>query len=228
MPGGNVKALCCVGSGEQSRVVGMATFADLVVVLFVFRELTFLNPQVQTAVDTRTVEKPLLIRITAGMWVCAIMGRLLKYAKNRVTFPLRARLKQHYSLHLFHARARLDVPTFDDPAVQRQLDSASHVNGQSVAWGTFTMLSGLMTTVIKIVSQIAVLATVLKDQQDGPLLAVVSFAPALMEWVQWQKGALQSGGGMCSHVHVCGHWILRRRSMGCHNEERGLREAARP
>ena len=36
MPGGNVKALCCVGSGEQSRVVGMATFADLVVVLFVF------------------------------------------------------------------------------------------------------------------------------------------------------------------------------------------------
>lgn len=178
---------------------------------------------VQTAVDTRTVEKPLLIRITAGMWVCAIMGRLLKYAKNRVTFPLRARLKQHYSLHLFHARARLDVPTFDDPAVQRQLDSASHVNGQSVAWGTFTMLSSLMTTLIKIVSQIAVLATVLKDQQDGPLLAVVSFAPALMEWVQWQKGALQSGGGQCTFL--CTYkWSLRcnRCSMGRNNEERGL------
>lgn len=129
------------------------------------------------------------------MWVCRILTRLLKYAKSHVTVPLRARLKQHYSVHLFAARARLDVPTFEDPSIQRQLDSASHVNGQSVAWGTFTMLSGLMTTAIKVISQTSVLARVLKDQQDGPLLAVVSFAPEVVQWLQWQKVSLHGGGG---------------------------------
>ena len=130
------------------------------------------------------------------MWICRILTRLLNYAKSRITFPLKARLKQHYSVHLFAARARLDVPTFEDPAVQRQLDTASHVNGQSVAWGTFTMLSGLLTTAIKVVSQISVLVRVLKDQPDGPLLAVVSFVPELMQWMKWQKVNLHGGAGM--------------------------------
>lgn len=148
------------------------------------------------AVDSRTVDKPLLVRLTFGMWLCRIFTRLLNYAKNRITFPLKARLKQHYSVHLFAARARLDVPTFEDPAVQRQLDTASHVNGESVAWGTFKMLSGLLTTAIKVISQISVLARVLKDQPDGPLLAIVSFAPELLQWMQWQKVNLHSGAGL--------------------------------
>jgi hypothetical protein len=114
---------------------------------------------------------------------------------SRVTFPLKARLKQYYSVHLFEARARLDVPTFDDPAVQRQLDTASHVNGQSVAWGTFTMLSGLMSTALKVVSQVGVLASVLKDQPDGLLLAIVSFAPEMTQWFQWQHMTLSTAGG---------------------------------
>ena len=145
--------------------------------------------------DSRSVDTELLFRVTFGMWVCRILTRLLKYAKSRVTFPLKARLKQHYSVHLFAARARLDVPTFEDPSVQRQLDTASHVNGQSVAWGTFTMLSGLMTTAIKVVSQTSVLARVLHGQRDGPLLAIVSFAPEVIQWLQWQKVSLHAGGG---------------------------------
>ncbi|EKM60432.1 uncharacterized protein PHACADRAFT_109893 [Phanerochaete carnosa HHB-10118-sp] len=153
---------------------------------------------VQVAVDSRTVDKSLLVRVTFGMWVCKILTRLLKYAKSHITLPLKARLKQHYSVHLFAARARLDVPTFEDPSVQRQLDSASHVNGQSVAWGTFTMLSGLVTTAIKVVTQTSVLARVLKDQQDGTLLAVVSLVPELVQWMQWQKVTLHGGEqGLC-------------------------------
>lgn len=151
--------------------------------------------QVQTAVDSRTIDKSLLIRATFGMWVCRLLTRLLNYAKSRITFPLKARLKQHYSVHLFAARARLDVPTFEDPAVQRQLDTSSHVNGQSVAWGTFTMLSGLLTTAIKVVSQISILVHVLRNQPDGPLLAVVSFVPELLQWMKWQKVNLHGGAG---------------------------------
>ncbi|PSS06636.1 hypothetical protein PHLCEN_2v3592 [Hermanssonia centrifuga] len=120
---------------------------------------------------------------------------LLSYAKRRVSYPLSARLKQHYSIHIFEARARLDVPTFEDPAVQRQLDSASSFNGQSVAWGTFTMVSGLATTAVKVVTQVSVLADVLKTQQDGPLLALLSFVPSLGEWLGWQRASLLVGGG---------------------------------
>lgn len=163
--------------------------------------------KVQVAVDTRSVEKSLLIRVTFGMWVCRILTRLLRYAKNRITFPLKARLKQHYSVHLFAARARLDVPTFEDSAVQRQLDSASHVNGQSVAWGTFTMLAGLMSTAVKVLSQTSVLIRVLKDQPDGPLLAIVSFAPETTQWLQWQKVTLYTGAGMICYEQFCLRWF---------------------
>ncbi|KAI0656859.1 P-loop containing nucleoside triphosphate hydrolase protein [Cubamyces menziesii] len=136
----------------------------------------------QTAIDTRTVDKDLLFRVCLGRIACTLGRRLLNYARQELRGPLSRRLKQRYSLHLFHARARLDLPTFEDPLVQRQLEDASSTSG-SIAWDTLVMASGIVSTAIQVVSQVSVLARVLGAQQDGMLLAILSFSSSLSDWV---------------------------------------------
>ena len=134
--------------------------------------------------------------MTLGTLGCKLVERVLEHARSLVTFPLRARLNSHYTVRIFEARARLDVPTFDDPASQRQLDSASSVNGQGVAWGTISMVSSLVSTFLKIVTQVSVLAEVLKHQPDGLLLAILCVAPSMTDYLKRQTGSFIGHGGM--------------------------------
>lgn len=150
------------------------------------------------AVDTRTVDRPLLLQVTAGTIACKIVSRFLQWGKESVTQPLNARLHKHYTLHAFHARARLDVPTFDDPAVQRQLDSTTNINGMSVAWNTFQLVSELANASVRVISQVSVLATVLRNQPDGPMLAALSAIPALTDCFRWQVSFFTGAGGTCA------------------------------
>lgn len=131
-----------------------------------------------------------------GSAVCKMIERVLRYYKNRVMLPLKSRLRQHYTSHSFYARARLDVPTFDDPAVQRQLDATSGVNGGSVAWSTLQMVTELTNAAVKVVSHVTVLVTVLKNQPDGPLLAILSVIPSIADWFKWQSLGFNASGGM--------------------------------
>ncbi|KAF9448852.1 P-loop containing nucleoside triphosphate hydrolase protein [Macrolepiota fuliginosa MF-IS2] len=137
---------------------------------------------VQTAVEHRAVDKSLLFQVATGRFLCSLVTRILRYTKQRLAVPLNVRIKQHYSVHMFHAMARLDLPTFDDPKIQQQLESSFPPNSRSsIAWDTITMLFHLMTTMIQLVSQLSVLIRVLGGQRDGPLLAFLSFSEALFQ-----------------------------------------------
>ncbi|KAF5355839.1 hypothetical protein D9756_004318 [Leucocoprinus leucothites] len=115
---------------------------------------------VQTAVEHRTVDKSLLFRVATGRFLCSLATRVLRYTKQ----------------------PRLDLPTFDDPKVQRQLESSFPQSSRSsIAWDTVTMIFHITSTAIQLVSQLSVLIGVLNDQQDGPLLAMLSFAEALFQ-----------------------------------------------
>ncbi|THH30401.1 hypothetical protein EUX98_g3800 [Antrodiella citrinella] len=144
---------------------------------------------VQVAVDTRTVNKTLLMQITVGLVVIKIVHKIIEHARNFIYYPLSSRLRQYYSLHLFHARARLDVPTFDDEAVQRQLHAVSQVQGNSVAWSTIDAISSLASLTLSIVTQASVLWSVLKDQPDGLLLAALTTLHTMSDMFQWQRSA---------------------------------------
>jgi len=127
--------------------------------------------QVEVAVDQRTVDKELLFTVAGGRIACTFAARLLGHCKDRVQTPLNKRIKQHYSTHIFRAMARLDVPTFDDPAVQRQMESAWSTTGRSsVCWDTIQMASGIVSTLMRLVSQVSVLTSVLHNQRDGWVL----------------------------------------------------------
>jgi len=151
--------------------------------------------QVQEAVDRRSVDKTLLLRVAVGRFCCTLVTRLLSFLRNRLAVPLDLRIKKYYSLHIFHALARLDVPTFDDPIVQRQLERAySRYGRSSIAWETVVMTIRLFTTTLQLVSQVTVLIGVLRDQMDGPLLAILSFSHSLFNWVSTSTGRIRSGG----------------------------------
>ncbi|KAI0079057.1 P-loop containing nucleoside triphosphate hydrolase protein [Panus rudis PR-1116 ss-1] len=150
---------------------------------------------VQTAVDERSVDRRLLFQVTLGSIGCKLLQNLLNRMKNHLTFPLSSRLKRHYSVHLFRARARLDVPTYESEAVQAQLEAASHTgNGQSVAWSTLTSASYTVSSAIQLFSQFSVLWNVLKGQMDGPLLATLAGIHALTEVFKYRKlASIRSG-----------------------------------
>ncbi|KAK7688165.1 hypothetical protein QCA50_008535 [Cerrena zonata] len=150
---------------------------------------------VQRAVETRTVDKNLLMQITLGVILCKLIMRLLRWVKLKLQWPLSSSLKQHFTTHLFEARARLDVPTFENEAIQAQLEAASTGGGHfSIAWGTFTMLLGVFTTAVQLISQVSVLWHTLSSQMDGHLLAAVGLFQSLAEVVQWKsRGRLRDG-----------------------------------
>lgn len=151
------------------------------------------------AVETRSVDKIILFRATAGVVICKIATRIFIHLNVMLSNPLKSRLKKHYSVHIFHAHARLDVPTYDDVAVQAQLEAASHIGGQSIAWATVNMMINLVTTFVQLTSQILVLWSVLKETRDGPLLAALSAVQVALQWFQWQQ-IIPLRGGM---------WIFR-------------------
>ena len=147
----------------------------------------------QTTIETRTVDADALFRICVGRVACSVARRILTHVLSELRGPLARRLKAQYSLHLFRARARLDLPTFEDPLVQRQLEDASSTSG-SIAYDTLVMGAGIVSTLVQVVSQVSVLANVLGGQRDGILLALLSFATSMSEWVtRWNVFATEQG-----------------------------------
>ncbi|KAG8220222.1 P-loop containing nucleoside triphosphate hydrolase protein [Butyriboletus roseoflavus] len=148
---------------------------------------------VETAVEKRTVDRDILLHVAAGRVACTIAERLLQYSKYHISHPLNLAIKQFYSTHIFHAMARLDLPTFEDPAVQRQLESAWSTSWKSsVPWDTIQMTSNVLMTAIRLLSQVSVLITVLRRQQDGTLLALLSFSQSLFQWFSGRHSEFSS------------------------------------
>ncbi|KAG1825441.1 P-loop containing nucleoside triphosphate hydrolase protein [Suillus subaureus] len=153
---------------------------------------------VETAIESRTVDTTVLIHVAVGRVACTVATRLLQYARSRIVIPINMSIKQFYAGHIFHSMARLDVPTFEDSAVQRQLESAwASPWGTSIAWQTIQSSTNVVMTVIRLLSQISVLFTVLREQQDGPLLAVLSFSQSIFQWYSTSKGVF---GSLAKHV----------------------------
>ncbi|KAF8446437.1 P-loop containing nucleoside triphosphate hydrolase protein [Boletus edulis BED1] len=138
---------------------------------------------VETAVEKRTVDKNVLVHVAAGRVACTIIERLLNYSKFHLSHPLNLAIKRFYSTHMYHAMARLDVPTFEDPVIQRQLEAAWSASwGSSIAWDTIRMTSNILATAIRLSSQVSVLISVVSHQRDGTLLALLSFSQSLFQW----------------------------------------------
>ncbi|KAJ7222600.1 P-loop containing nucleoside triphosphate hydrolase protein [Mycena pura] len=134
---------------------------------------------VQNAVQHRTVDRHVLFKVAASRLICGAVSRVLRYGESLLYRPLNERILRHYAVQSFRARARLDVPTYSDSAILRQLDNSSTSSRTSVAWTNVVMILTLLSTGVELASQFSVLVNMLGAQRDGPLLATLSFGHAL-------------------------------------------------
>ncbi|KAA1475431.1 P-loop containing nucleoside triphosphate hydrolase protein [Dentipellis sp. KUC8613] len=168
---------------------------------------------VQTAVDHRTVDKRLLLQSAGGHFLCdlalGLLSALLVTSSNR----LNERIARHYDVYLFHAEARLDVPTYTDGVVQAQVDAASAPLANSVAWQAIDSCFHSVSVGLQAVSEALVLLGVLWGQRDGMLLAVLILLTRYTPWINSR-----------SIIGSCKHW-----SATIHNKDflrmKGLRLA---
>lgn len=127
-------------------------------------------------------------------------------------------IKQFYAGHIFRSMARLDVPTFEDPVVQRQLETIGGSPwGSTIAWGTIQLTTGVVMTFIRLLSQFSVLFAVLREQQDGPLLAVLSFSQSIFNW--YSAGGTMSNSNGRSTANVASVYLSQTCSLGCNHEQ---------
>jgi hypothetical protein len=152
---------------------------------------------VETAIETRTVDTTVVIHVAVGRVTCAVASYLLRHIQGLLKIPINISIKQIYAGHIFHSMARLDLPTFADSSIQKQLDFALHhrATGTSLAWATVQGLTSLATTVTSMLSQLFVLFTVLRKQQDGPLLVILGFSQSVIRWYRTRPLSISDVGG---------------------------------
>ena len=140
------------------------------------------------AVATRTVDTELLLGICAGRIACTIASMVLGHVRERAQKKLNARIRRWYALHSFHARARLDLPTYAQSSVQRQVSDASdNMWGQTVVWQTLELATDIVSAATQLVASSAVLFQVLKDQPDGAVLATLTLFGETYYWLSQFK-----------------------------------------
>jgi len=91
--------------------------------------------------------------------------------------------------------ARLDVPTWDDPVVSAQIEAVIPKDSNTIAWAAITSLVQTASTFVRLFSQTAVLMGILREQRDGLLLSLLSFAGDTFIFLNFAF-ARELGGGM--------------------------------
>ncbi|KAH9048502.1 HlyB/MsbA family ABC transporter [Lactarius hengduanensis] len=133
---------------------------------------------VQSATDNRAVDAHVLFRVAGGRALCTAADHVLYYALAEVSASLEARSRLFYSRRIFRSMARLDAPTWDNPAVSSHISALFTKSNDSdaVAWTAITTLAETGSAFLRIFSEAAVLFGVLQGQGDGSLLVLASLA----------------------------------------------------
>ncbi|KAH9164211.1 HlyB/MsbA family ABC transporter [Lactarius sanguifluus] len=141
---------------------------------------------VQSAIDNRAIDARLLFWIAGGRALCTAVELALGFASKKVITTFDSRARQFYSGSIFHSMARLDVPTWDDPAVATQVCQNTSDTKPIVLSAVMTVVE-TGTAFLRLFSEGAVLLRVLQDQGDGSLLALASLASEAVAFFAFRK-----------------------------------------
>lgn len=138
-----------------------------------------------------------LLHIALGRVACSIASYLLRRVQRRAEIPLNGRIRRWWAVHSFRANARLDVPTYQQGHVQRQLaDTADGYRGQTVMWETLELATDIFSTFAQLIAQLVVLFQVLRVQRDGVLLGVLTLLTESLYWLS-RANAMRPLRGEC-------------------------------
>lgn len=141
-----------------------------------------------------TVNKRRLVYITGARLCVPIICHLLSYGKRRVGKTLEDRIRVHCLGYTFEARARLDVPTFEDPIIERKLNNTNF----PVVWQCLNALIELLSGWVRLVSELSVLIAMFREQNNGLGIAAVCCLPQIMLHVRKRQSSdFGHIGGTC-------------------------------
>ena len=161
--------------------------------------LILLGFQVQSAIDKRAVNVRFLLYVAGGRALCAAAERVLEYASAKLDTAIETRSRKLYWGRIFRSMARLDVPTWDDPAVSSHINSLSPrmPDSDTVAWTAIKSLVEMGSAFLRMFSEAAVLFRVLRGQGDGSLLVLASVASKAVSFLDYTfRGGLNLGNSM--------------------------------
>ncbi|KAI0644257.1 P-loop containing nucleoside triphosphate hydrolase protein [Trametes meyenii] len=172
---------------DCSILLGCFLFADLgkavVPALTLWYQAQLLEIM-QVAIDTRTVDKDRLVYICSARIACSVFSYLLELAESRTARALVWRTRNWSFAHVFRARARLDLPTYETSVVQQQLADVTPDSSQwPLVWETLHMTSTLIRAIGQAVLEIWVLGRALNGQHDGWILGGISVVAQTIDWV---------------------------------------------
>ena len=125
--------------------------------------------------------------MVCGRALCSATGHFLYYACSSLSTTLNRRCRQFYSSHIFHAVARLDVPTWEDPAVSAQINALFPRQHYTISWDVILTTVDTVCAILRMFSQTAVLFGVLRGHKDGLLFAGLTFASNLVSYMNYSS-----------------------------------------
>jgi hypothetical protein len=150
----------------------------------------------------------LLFQTAAGRAFCSAAQYFISFASGKVSQALNSRCRQFYSTRIFHAVARLDVPTWDDPAVTAHINALFTTGSHRTnTWDTIATLVYTGSAFLRVLSQAAVMFGVLRGQKDGLLLALSSFSSDLLTYFDMSNSDLL-GGGRSFFTRADPRWMM--------------------
>ena len=139
----------------------------------------------QSAIDKRAVDVNFLIWVAGGRALCTAVDQLLYCVLVRLDDAVDARSRKIYWGRIFRSMARLDVPTWNDPAVSSHISSLSPSgnNPDTVAWSAINVAVEMGSAFLRLFSEAAVLFRVLQDHGDGALVVLALAASEAVSFI---------------------------------------------
>ena len=129
---------------------------------------------------------------------CSVFTFILRRVQQRVEIPLNGRIRRWWAVHSFHAHARLDLPTFEQGKVRKDLkDTLDNYWGDAVIWQCLELVIAIFSLAMRLAVQVVVLVKVLRVQKDGVLLGLLTLLGETISFLS-RTGLMKPVRGMWS------------------------------
>ena len=180
----------------------------------------FSSLQVKSAVDKHTLDPGHLLRVVCGRALCSAADHFLSYTRNALSSALNRCCRQYYSTHIFHAMARLDVPTWDDPAVASQINALSPRRpSRTISWAVIVTFVETVSVVLRMLSQTVVLFGVLRGHKEGFLFALLTLASHFVSYLNLSFTYGLSRSRKAFTFFTFADWLTDLISLGRHHAQ---------
>ncbi|EJD55676.1 P-loop containing nucleoside triphosphate hydrolase protein [Auricularia subglabra TFB-10046 SS5] len=172
---------------EQPRDCAMYFFSEIMGEAILPNVSLWLAGWLLDILNTALVTQSMDLRLVAMVIASKMAARVLSLCMYRNSYAsqqeLKRRVQNHFIVHLVKVRARLDVPTFTDGAISRQLETATgnSYGEASQGWGALSNLWDIVMTLLSLSCSLVVVVSLVWQHERILPLALTAFMQPVFE-----------------------------------------------